>query len=198
MLEGRERFDLALIVVVFLRRHKIKIGRVTRRPPACKTQQASRVRRLRCGKRGSRLREEYSVKRAKLVGRRGCEMRSASPSAWRGAAFDCCRTHHMIARKILALPNVVQQAAPGDVSTRGLPERCSIVRIKTKTLRVVAASGDVHGSRLPTHAESGKPNVPIAPVQLRTVKSGSPPGGGSSSPPICHLSFVILPLGCLP
>jgi hypothetical protein len=36
----------------------------------------------------------------------------------------------MIARRILALPNVMQQAAPGNVCTRGLPERCSIVPIK--------------------------------------------------------------------
>ena len=36
-------------------------------------------------------------------------------------------THRMTARKILALPNVMQQAAPGNVSTCGLPERCSIV-----------------------------------------------------------------------
>ena len=65
----------------------------------------------------------------------------------------------MIARKILALPNVVQQAAPGDVSTRGLPERCSIVRIKTKTLQVVAASGDSHRSRPPTRTGPAKRNV---------------------------------------
>jgi hypothetical protein len=48
----------------------------------------------------------------------------------------------------------------------------------TKTLQVVAASGDVRGSRLRTHAEPGERNVPIARVQLRTVKSGSPPGAG--------------------
>ena len=41
----------------------------------------------------------------------------------------------MIARKIVALPDVVQQAAPGNVSTRGLPERCSIVRIKQRHYR---------------------------------------------------------------
>ena len=84
----------------------------------------------------------------------------------------------MIARKIFTLPNVVQQAAPGNVSARGLPERRSIELDRTKTLQVVAASGYVRGSRLPTRAEPGKPNVPIAPVQLRTVKSGSPPGAG--------------------
>jgi hypothetical protein len=67
----------------------------------------------------------------------------------------------MIVRKIVALPNVVQQAAPGNVSTRGLPERCSIVPEQTEILQGVAASGNARGSRLPTHAESGKPNVPI-------------------------------------
>jgi hypothetical protein len=36
----------------------------------------------------------------------------------------------MIARGILALSNVLQQAAPGNVSTRGLPERRSIVGIE--------------------------------------------------------------------
>jgi hypothetical protein len=50
-------------------------------------------------------------------------------SAWRGAAFDCCRTHRMIARKAFALPNVVQQAALENVSTRALPEPCPIVPI---------------------------------------------------------------------
>jgi hypothetical protein len=38
----------------------------------------------------------------------------------------------MIAQTIVALPDVVQQAAPGNVSTRGLPERCSIVWIKQR------------------------------------------------------------------
>jgi hypothetical protein len=61
--------------------------------------------------------------------------RSASPSAWRGAAFHCCRTHRMIAGKILALPGVAQQAAPGNVSTRGLPARCSIGRIEHRRCR---------------------------------------------------------------
>jgi hypothetical protein len=84
----------------------------------------------------------------------------------------------MIARKILAVPGVVQQAAPGNVSTRGLPERCFIVWIKQRYYRSLSASGEVRGSRLPTRAELGKPNVPIAPVQLRTVKSGSPPSAG--------------------
>jgi hypothetical protein len=42
----------------------------------------------------------------------------------------------MIARKILALLDVVQQAAPGNVSTRGLPERCSIVRSKQRHCRL--------------------------------------------------------------
>jgi hypothetical protein len=43
-------------------------------------------------------------------------------SAWRGAAFNCCLTHRMIARVILVLPNVLQQAAPENVSTRELHE----------------------------------------------------------------------------
>ena len=45
---------------------------------------------------------------------------------------------------------------------------------KTEILKGVAASENVRGSRLPTHAESGKPNAPITRVQLRTVKSGLP------------------------
>ena len=69
-------------------------------------------------------------------------------SAWRGAAFDRCQTPGIIARKILAVPRLVQQAAPGNVSTRGLPEACSIVRIKEEATGV-AVSGDVRGSRLP-------------------------------------------------
>jgi len=64
------------------------------------------------------------------------KLRPASPSAWRGTAFDCCRCHRTIARKILALLNVVQQAAPGNVSTRGLSERCSIVRSKQRHCRL--------------------------------------------------------------
>ena len=55
----------------------------------------------------------------------------------------------MITRKILALPNVVRQAAPGNVSTREIPERCFVGRSdQTKSLQVVAASLDVRGSRL--------------------------------------------------
>jgi len=81
----------------------------------------------------------------------------------------------MIARKILAVPGVVQQAAPGNVSVAWITRAVFYRLGQTKTLQVVAALGDVRGSRLPTHAEPGKPNVPIAPVQLRTVKSGSPP-----------------------
>jgi hypothetical protein len=80
----------------------------------------------------------------------------------------------MITRKILMLPNVEQQAAPGNVSTRGLPGRCPIVPEQTETLQAVAASGNVRGNRLPTHAESGKPSAPITRIQLRTVKSGLP------------------------
>jgi hypothetical protein len=41
----------------------------------------------------------------------------------------------MLAQNILALPNVVQQAAPGNVSTLEFPERCSIVRIKQRHYR---------------------------------------------------------------
>ena len=61
---------------------------------------------------------------------------------------------------------------------------------QTKTLQVVGPSGDVRGSRLPTYAESGKPNVPITRVLLRTIKSGSPPGAGRAHPQfvICHSS----------
>ena len=43
----------------------------------------------------------------------------------------------------------------------------------------MAASGNVRGSRLPTHAEPDKPNVSAASVQLRTVKSGSPSRRGA-------------------
>jgi hypothetical protein len=74
---------------------------------------------------------------------------SETPGGYVGqAAFDCCRAHRMIARKVLAVPRLVQQAAPGNVSTRGLPEACSIVRIKEEATGV-AVSGDVRGSRLP-------------------------------------------------
>jgi hypothetical protein len=38
----------------------------------------------------------------------------------------------MIAQNILALPNLMQQAAPGNVSTLEFPEWCSIVRIKQR------------------------------------------------------------------
>jgi hypothetical protein len=41
----------------------------------------------------------------------------------------------MIARKIWTVPDVVQQAAPGNVSMRGLQEWCSIVRIKQRHYR---------------------------------------------------------------
>jgi DUF971 family protein len=82
----------------------------------------------------------------------------------------------MIAQNILALPKVVQQAAPGNVSTREFTKAVFDRSHQTKTLQVVAASADVRGSRLPTCVESGKRNVPITPLQLRTVKSGSPPG----------------------
>jgi hypothetical protein len=108
-------------------------------------------------------------------------MMSDSPSAWRGAAFECRRTHRMIVRKTLALSNVVQQAAPGNVYTRGLPSGVLSFG-SNKKLQVLAASGDVRGSRPPTHAESGKPNVPIILVRLGTVKSGSPPGAGELTP----------------
>ena len=52
---------------------------------------------------------------------------------------------------------------------------------QTETLQVVAASGDVRGSRLPTYVESGKPNVLITRVRLTTVESGSPPGAIANS-----------------
>jgi hypothetical protein len=52
------------------------------------------------------------------------------PRAWRGGAFDRCQAGGMIARKIMKLSNVVQQAAPGNVSARELPKRCRIVRTK--------------------------------------------------------------------
>ena len=70
------------------------------------------------------------------LGRFFVENTAARASAWRGAAFDCCRSHRMIARKILALLNVVQQAAPGNVSTHRLSERCSIDRSKQRHCRL--------------------------------------------------------------
>jgi hypothetical protein len=98
--------------------------------------------------------------------------------AWRGAAFDCCRTHRMIAR---GKSWRYRRRAAGGSRERlhAWIARTVFYNVdQTKTLQVVAASGDVRGSRLPTHGESGKRNVPITPVQLRTVKSGSPPGAG--------------------
>ena len=41
-----------------------------------------------------------------------------------------CRTHRMITRKGWTVLNFPQPAAPANVSTRGLQDRCSIVRIK--------------------------------------------------------------------
>jgi len=42
------------------------------------------------------------------------------------------------------------QAAPGNVSTRELPKRCSIVQTKQRAVQVFATSGVIRGSRLPT------------------------------------------------
>ena len=119
-------------------------------------------------------------------------MKGSGCRPWRGAAFDCCRTPSHDRTKDLGATR--RPAAGGSRErlhawiTRAVFYRSD----QTSTLLVVAASGDVRGSRLPTHAESGKTNVPIERVQLRTVKSGSPPGAGwVSSPSICHLSSVI-------
>ena len=87
----------------------------------------------------------------------------------------------MIARKILALPNVVLAGGSRERLNAWIARAVFYRSDQTKTLQVVATSGDVRGSRLPTHAVSGKPNVPITRVLLRTVKSGSPPGSGRSN-----------------
>jgi hypothetical protein len=52
-------------------------------------------------------RRKVKGERPLLVGRG-----SRTADARRGAAFDCCWAHRMIARKILALSKVGQQAVP--------------------------------------------------------------------------------------
>jgi hypothetical protein len=106
--------------------------------------------------------------------------------------FDCCQTPGIIARKIVALPSVLQQAAPGNVSTRGLAKPCSIVRVKWRRYRwwhLETFTGVAcRHTRTPN-----KSDLPLTRGQLRTVESGSPPGGGRAHLDLssCHLSSVI-------
>ena len=65
----------------------------------------------------------------------------------------------MIARKTWYYPTLCSKRLPG-TSPRVNIREVSYRSDQTKTLQVVAVSGDVRGSRLPTHAESGKPKVP--------------------------------------
>jgi hypothetical protein len=61
---------------------------------------------------------------------------------------------------------------------------------QANTQLVVTASGDVRGSRLPTHAESGNPNVAITQIQLKTVKSGAPPSVPPSLRSLCFFAAI--------
>jgi len=64
----------------------------------------------------------------------------------------------MIARKIMALRDVVQQAAPGNVSSRELPGRCWIVRTKRTRDLLWRHQGPFAGAAC-KHARSGKRSV---------------------------------------
>ena len=92
--------------------------------------------------------------------------------------------------KFWRYPTSGKQAAPENVSTRGLPERCPIVRIKQRCYRSWRHQETLAGAACQHTLSPGKPNVPITRVRLRTVKSGSPPGAGLGHPQfvISHLS----------
>ena len=106
----------------------------------------------------------------------------------------------MIARKVLALPNVVQQAAPGNVSTLGLLERCSIVRIKQRYYRSCRHQETFAGAACQHTLSLANPMFQQHVFNLVQSKAAPLQALGRAHPQfvICHLSFVILPLGCLP
>ena len=125
---------------------------------------------------------------------------SFSPSACRGAAFECCRTHRTIAQKVFALPNVVQQAAPGNVSACGLSERCSIVWIKQRHYSSWRRQDTFAGAACQYTLSLANP---VSHQHLfDSVQSKAAPlqALGRAHPQfvICHLSFVILISHCLP
>ena len=76
----------------------------------------------------------------------------------------------MIARNILALPNVVQQAAPRNVSTLGLPDWCSIVWVKQRHYKSWRHQEAFVGAACQHALSRANPMFQLAPVQLRTVK----------------------------
>jgi hypothetical protein len=120
-----------------------------------------------------------------LVGRA-----SRRTNAWRGAA-DCCRPIARSRGKILVLSKVGQQAAPGNVSARELAERCSIVRIKPRRYRSWRHQETFAGAARQCTLTIGKRKGSRTRVQLRTVKSGSPPGGGPFGSPSNHSSSTV-------
>jgi hypothetical protein len=90
--------------------------------------------------------------------------------------------------RFLALSKVRQQAAPGNVSTRELAGRCSIVRTKRRHYRSWRHQETFAGAASQSTLTTGKRNSLRTCVQLRTVKSGSPPGGGPFGSPTDHSS----------
>jgi hypothetical protein len=58
----------------------------------------------------------------------------------------------MTARKIVALPDILLQAAPGNVSVRESPKRCSIGRIKTRHCKCLQHQGWFAGAARLTRA----------------------------------------------
>lgn len=113
-----------------------------------------------------------------------------SPAVWRGAAFDRGQAVGMIARKTMELSNVVQQAAPGNVSARELPKRCRIVR--TKVTRNLC--GDIRGrSREPpasTRSVLANAAFKRRCAQLRTGVSSSLQALGRHSPYFISLCLL--------
>jgi hypothetical protein len=67
-------------------------------------------------------------------------------------------------------------------STRELRERCSIARTQQRHYRSWRYQITFAGAGCQHTLSPGKPSVPIKRFQLRTVKSGSPPGAGRGRP----------------
>ena len=118
-------------------------------------------------------------------------LRSFLPSAWREAAFHRCETFGVIAQKIMARLNVVQQAAPANG-----PRCCHHLQRVRLNRTIEYRSDNSHTETFPGAAcypTVGKSYAFSCEHTwgMTAIKSGSPPGAGLAPPQfvICHLSF---------
>ena len=127
--------------------------------------------------------------RQRLEGRPDFAPSSETPGGYVGqAAFDCCQTHRKIARGIFALANVLRKGGSQERLYARIGREVFDQSVKRRRCTWWPHQETIAGAACRQSGSLSKSKLPITRGQLRTVESGSPPGGGRTRPSIWYLA----------